>query len=919
MSTPHIPAPAPAQRTNVTAPNDTLIPRSELIAQLTTLLDTHTQLCVVGLPGAGKSSLARMISSNTTRYQAVLWHTFGAHDDAQHDTDIYTKWLCCLLQCAMLPRKILPNAATLQKQFARFPRRLVIFDDVHSAQQLRTFLAALPTGTHVLVTTRSISVAHDLHWNMMQIGAMTTHDAQALLAHQLATALDNVRQWPWVDDMIRAVDGHPLALKLIAQRLRMLSPHAVKWADFVQPILQGIPQQAFSDFALHPDIASGFVTLFAANYHTLNTLERPILHSIAICDPDHPVSTRLLMAMWHLNEDQITMTMHDLSEKLFVIAHPNGWAQHPIMHSYTHIQITRHNAEHQLQTKLIDALIQLLATHHAQGTYHDFEDDYPQCVNALTRAMTHDIARAFTLMHALSAYLLATGQYLNLHQKSLMLLTHVQKSGDDALIARVFALCAMTAFEYAVHVGTQRTHYLRQGYQFLQTAKELNPDPHDQLAAEITMRIGVLLGEIANLEGHYSLQEINAAIKLYAQVAEAPGLDAILYSQLCQNRANVYLRRAEIHPATSIDDCQKAIEYCHKGLAWIPTQDTAHLYIGLQMTLSSAYALYATLPTIDTAEHLHQALIASQEALTRLNKVQQPARYAHVLMNHANLLSELSTCIDTNQKAHIHDALADYQEALSHRTVTNAPDDYAWTQHNRADALRIAANIVGEPALTHFHEAWIAIHEALRLRTRRKNWWNHALTHYVRAHIAMEYAEALCSVDETRAHAIIDDGLASYHAIYALQKEINIPMNMLLGISDYASMLYGLRAWIIPETATENLQTALQLNATVRAQYPPDAFDDQAEALAHRIQLHHWSWMLSTKTPDTVADVVAAERLCDMQLRPLIACQLHMRMGIFASDVHLAEYSRGPVYHIHQAHALARRLNYAPVPRMLPE
>jgi hypothetical protein len=186
----------------------------------------------------------------------------------------------------------------------------------------------------------------------------------------------------------------------------------------------------------------------------------------------------------------------------------------------------------------------------------------------------------------------------------------------------------------------------------------------------------------------------------------------------------------------------------------------------------------------------------------------------------------------------------------------------------------------------------------------------------------MEYAEALCDGDDTPVHTIqeiIDGGLESYHAIIALQKEISIPINLVLGIKDYASMLYGLRTWIAKDKTPESMKTALHLNTMVRAQYSPDAHDDQAEVLAHRIQLHHWSWMLGTQTPDTIADVGAAERLCDMQLRPIIACQLHLRLAIFGTDVTLAQYSRGPVYHATQARALARRLSYAPVARMLAE
>lgn len=164
------------------------------------------------------------------------------------------------------------------------------------------------------------------------------------------------------------------------------------------------------------------------------------------------------------------------------------------------------------------------------------------------------------------------------------------------------------------------------------------------------------------------------------------------------------------------------------------------------------------------------------------------------------------------------------------------------------------------------------------------------------------YAEALCHIDETQAQDIITRGLESYHAVTALLTDIPVPMNMLLGISDYASMLYGLQAWVNPAHATPSMQTALKLNNDVRA---------------HRLQLHHWAWMLGDTTTDIVPDLRAAERLCDMPLRPIIACKLHMRLAILGYDITFAEHSRGPVYHAERATHYAQRLSYAPVARVL--
>jgi hypothetical protein len=223
----------------------------------------------------------------------------------------------------------------------------------------------------------------------------------------------------------------------------------------------------------------------------------------------------------------------------------------------------------------------------------------------------------------------------------------------------------------------------------------------------------------------------------------------------------------------------------------------------------------------------------------------------------------------------------------------------------------VAANIVAEPQHAHFHEAWNAIHEALRFRTLGEVPLDYARSHYVRAHIAVEYATAVYRHDEALASTLVNAGLESFTIIEQIKTTQHMPMGLILGITDYASMLYSLHGWLNPTTAPATIDRAITLNRFVQDQYEPNADDDHAEVIAHRLQIHHFAWLMGIEVPHFANDIADATLLSNRPLRPHIACQLHMCIAWACYDIWPDDTQRIHA-HASQAHTLAVRLGYAP-------
>ncbi|MEO8525773.1 MAG: tetratricopeptide repeat protein [Caldimonas sp.] len=213
---------------NLPAPRDPFIGRRRVLRRLTAELGgTNRLTSIVGTAGVGKTRLA------------IQWGRSCIGDFAGG------VWFCDLSQVRSLDGIHFAVSRALDVPLGREPahqlrdaivgrgRCLVILDNFeqvvsHAAATLGTWLDAAPLSTFLVTTREVLSLPGEtvFHLDPMEIGEaieLFAERASAIEQSVLATA-DNRRT---VEQLVRLLDGLPLAIELAAARTRVVSPKAL--------------------------------------------------------------------------------------------------------------------------------------------------------------------------------------------------------------------------------------------------------------------------------------------------------------------------------------------------------------------------------------------------------------------------------------------------------------------------------------------------------------------------------------------------------------------------------------------------------------------------------------------------------------------------------------------------------------------
>ncbi|MGO1775633.1 MAG: NB-ARC domain-containing protein [Agrococcus casei] len=186
--------------------NERLIGRTEEIAVVRSALQTAQSVEIVGLPGMGKSALARAAAGAVmSDHDEVLWVSLRGHSASTEPVDPQA------LMRALLDRWEHPyEQGRLSEEVARrlaTRRTLLVLDDAGSHAQVAPFIPAAESGSRVIVTTRrplSLPAA-------LQLGPLRAEDSLALLGAASGE--------PGAAELVESCGGIPLALEIVVGRM----------------------------------------------------------------------------------------------------------------------------------------------------------------------------------------------------------------------------------------------------------------------------------------------------------------------------------------------------------------------------------------------------------------------------------------------------------------------------------------------------------------------------------------------------------------------------------------------------------------------------------------------------------------------------------------------------------------------------
>ncbi|QLQ07153.1 MAG: hypothetical protein HZY76_14620 [Anaerolineae bacterium] len=151
-------------------------------------------LAVQGAPGVGKTTLAHLLAlqlAEEGRYpDGVIWQALGPDfRSPEQAQSILRQWAGYATGFFGLPDNLnqlfVFEPEAVRSLLAEHPRLLVVLDNVWSQSAIQPLRAALPAGSHLVVTTRQRELAGNLGGGLVEVGLLSEDEALALFELRL--------------------------------------------------------------------------------------------------------------------------------------------------------------------------------------------------------------------------------------------------------------------------------------------------------------------------------------------------------------------------------------------------------------------------------------------------------------------------------------------------------------------------------------------------------------------------------------------------------------------------------------------------------------------------------------------------------------------------------------------------------------
>ena len=250
----------------------------------------------------GKTTLAHLLAvdpQTQARYpDGVIWEQLGPDftkpEQAQAILRRWAGYATNFFELGdNLNQRFTFEAEAVRSLFAEHARLLVVLDNVWSLAAIEPLRAALPPGTHLLVTTRQRDLATRLGAGLVEVGLLRAAEARTLFQLRLQWQPDHQQAADqWALDLVERVGRHALGLDVALSVLAKYGSDPVDWQPIASELAAAIQQGDVDQFHLGEDDPGHNVkAVLMFSYQALTPLDQDRYRALAAFAPEADLRT----------------------------------------------------------------------------------------------------------------------------------------------------------------------------------------------------------------------------------------------------------------------------------------------------------------------------------------------------------------------------------------------------------------------------------------------------------------------------------------------------------------------------------------------------------------------------------------------------------------------------------------------------
>lgn len=593
---------------------DQLFGRDKLVWQIEKVLQDGEYCVLHGMPGVGKTSLAVELAYRVANYfpDGVLWadlsHVGGG--DSEEDTE---RLMACLYTFIRAYGREAQQAVTLEsrevlwREVVQNKRALLIFDNVAHTAALQRLLPPDNNHSVVLVTTNNQRVLHGRAQGI-SVGVLPFEASEALLRHRLGDDGYRIdKEAIGVKEVIELVDGHPLALELVASSVTYITfqeyvreledeqtrlDYLADWDD-VNKSVKGVFQLSFNRLSEQERYLFAHTALFRGGHFTADAiaylLDQNIVHAKRslgrLCQTS-------FLKIGQLEPDEVR-------ERIGL----DRYYVHNLLRVFALYQSRLLDFDFsQLWARLADYYATFASVKSEVQAYDQIDDEWENIYAALEQMVSQkDVDRVYQTVSCLTRYWVGAFGYLDLrglYVPALNWLSWLYEQVDmpDAVVDTRIAnlILRLGVFSFRLNQTAEADRYLSQELPPANLGNEEDVILRQSIAAEALYRIKL---DVDKEEAHDLLEQSISDLEQYTSPWAR------------HQRGHLRISLGEVL-AKSFGRLEQALNVIESGVADLPDQVTPSHLKGF---INSSIVASIMLDRDKGAYYLDQAIVAAKE------------------------------------------------------------------------------------------------------------------------------------------------------------------------------------------------------------------------------------------------------------------------------------------------------------------